>query len=120
MRHRTWDACARHRLRRRRPVHATCRARRRYRHRFPIRCRIPRDPTAHLVGESIAGGYDAPLWRLLAMTYRSMLPHIARLGVAPADVGDPGTVADRLAAAAAAVRAQIVSKPQSCAWVIRP
>jgi SAM-dependent methyltransferase len=77
-------------------------------------------PTPHLIWESIAGGYDSPLWRLLAMTYRSMLPHIARLGVAPADVGDPGTVADRLVAAAAAVRAQIVSKPQSCAWVIRP
>ena len=77
-------------------------------------------PTPHLIWESIAGGYDSPLWRLSAMTYRSVLPHIARLGVTPADAGDPGTLADRLVAAAAAVRAQIVSKPQSCAWVIRP
>jgi SAM-dependent methyltransferase len=77
-------------------------------------------PTPHLIWESIAGGSDSPLWRLLAMTYRSMLPHISRLGLAPADVGDPGALADRLFAAAAAVRAQIVSKPQSCAWVIRP
>jgi SAM-dependent methyltransferase len=77
-------------------------------------------PTPRLIWESIAGGHESPLWRLLAMTYRSMLPHIARLGLAPADVGDPGTLADRLVAEAVAVRAQIVSKPQSCAWAIRP
>jgi SAM-dependent methyltransferase len=78
-------------------------------------------PTPRLIWESIAGGYDSPLWRLLAMTYRSMLPHIAASReFAPADVGDAGTLGDRLVAEAAAVRAQIVSKPQSCAWVIRP
>jgi ubiquinone/menaquinone biosynthesis C-methylase UbiE len=77
-------------------------------------------PTPQLIWESIAGGHESPLWRLQAMTYRSMLPQIARLGLAPPDDGDPGTLADRLAASAAAVRAQIVSKPQSCAWAIRP
>jgi hypothetical protein len=57
----------------------------------------------------------------LAMTYQSMLPQIAgSQGVASAEVGDPGTVTDRLVAEAMAVRAQIVSKPQSCAWAIRP
>ena len=76
-------------------------------------------PTPHLIWESIAGGCESPLWRLLAMTYRSMLPDIARLGLVPADGGDPDTLADRLVAAGAAVRAQIVSKPQSCAWAIR-
>jgi hypothetical protein len=69
--------------------------------------------------ESIAGSHASPLWRLSAMTYRSMLPHIADLGLTPADDGNPETLADRLTAAAAAVRAQIVSKPQSCAWAIR-
>jgi hypothetical protein len=49
-----------------------------------------------------------------------MLPHFSSLGLAPADEGDPDTLADRLVAAAAAVRAQIVSKPQSCAWATRP
>ena len=78
-------------------------------------------PTPRLIWESIAGGYDSPLWRLLAMTYRSMLPQIAgSRGVASAEVGDPDTLADRLVAEAMAVRAQIVSKPQSCAWAIRP
>jgi len=76
-------------------------------------------PTPRLIWESIAGGYDSPLWRLLAMTYQSMLPQIERLRMVPADGGDPDTLADRLAAAAAAVRAQIVSKPQSCAWAVR-
>jgi SAM-dependent methyltransferase len=77
-------------------------------------------PTPHLIWESIAGGRNSPLWRLFAMTYCSMLPHFSRLGLAPADEGDPDTLADRLVAAAAAVRAQIVSKPQSCAWATRP
>jgi SAM-dependent methyltransferase len=78
-------------------------------------------PTPRLIWESIAGGHDSPLWRLLAMTYRSMLPHIAASqAAASANVGDPRTLADRLVAKAAAVRAQIVSKPQSCAWAIRP
>jgi hypothetical protein len=76
-------------------------------------------PTPHLIWESIAGGYESPLWRLLAMTYQTMLTQIACLGQAPPDVGDPDTLVDRLVASAAAVRAQIVSKPQSCAWVIR-
>jgi ubiquinone/menaquinone biosynthesis C-methylase UbiE len=73
----------------------------------------------HLIWESIAGGYESPLWQLSAMTYRSLLPQIARLAGVPADVGDPDTLGDRLLAAATAVRAQIVSKPQSCAWAIR-
>ncbi len=77
-------------------------------------------PTPHLIWESIAGGHESPLWRLQAMTYRSMLPQIAGLGLAPPDNGDSYTLADRLVASAAAVRAQIVSKPQSCAWAIRP
>jgi SAM-dependent methyltransferase len=76
-------------------------------------------PTPHLVWESIVGGYNSPLWPLSAMTYRSMLPQIARMGLVPEDIGDPDTLADRLVAAAAAVRAQIVSKPQVCAWAIR-
>jgi SAM-dependent methyltransferase len=78
-------------------------------------------PTPHLIWESIAGGHGSPLWRLLAMTYRSMLPHIAaNRGAGRGDVGDPSTLEDRLIAEATAVRAQIVSKPQSCAWAIRP
>ncbi len=76
-------------------------------------------PTPRLIWESIAGGSQSPLWRLSAMTYQSMLPQIARLGLVTRDVGDPETLDDRLVAAAVAVRAQIVSKPQSCAWIIR-
>lgn len=78
-------------------------------------------PAPRLIWESIAGGHASPLWRLMAMTYQSMLPQIAvRQGLAPADLGDPATLADRLVAKAKAVRAQIFSKPQSCAWVTRP
>jgi SAM-dependent methyltransferase len=79
-------------------------------------------PTPRLIWESIAGGHDSPLWQLLAMTYRSMLLQItaSSQGLAPADMGDPGSLADRLVAEATALRAQIVSKPQSCGWAIRP
>ena len=76
-------------------------------------------PSPHLIWESIAGGPDSPLWRLFAMTYRSVLPHFPRLGLTSADAGDPETLAERLLATAAALRAQIVSKPQSCAWATR-
>jgi SAM-dependent methyltransferase len=77
-------------------------------------------PTPHLIWESIAGGPVSPVWRWLALTYRCMLPHMVRLGLTLADTGDPNTLADRLIAAAAAVRAQIVSPPQACAWAARP
>ena len=76
-------------------------------------------PAPRLIWESIAGGHDSPLWRLLAMTYESMLPQIERLRLTSPNSGDLATLADRLIAAAVAVRAQIVSKPQSCAWAIR-
>jgi SAM-dependent methyltransferase len=78
-------------------------------------------PAPRLIWESIAGGHESPLWRLMAMTYRSMLLQIAAgQWLGPGDVGDPATLADRLLAEAKAVPAQIVSKPQSCAWAIRP
>jgi hypothetical protein len=76
-------------------------------------------PTPRLIWESLAGDYSSPSLRLLALTYRSMLPHIRRLGLTPADDADPASLADRLEAAAAAVRAQIVPMPQCCAWVIK-
>ncbi|HEY1545292.1 MAG TPA: class I SAM-dependent methyltransferase [Xanthobacteraceae bacterium] len=72
-----------------------------------------------LIWESIAGGPESPLWRLFAMTYRSMFPHIARVEPALTEADDPDSLAERLIAAAAAARAQIVSKPQSCAWAIK-
>jgi SAM-dependent methyltransferase len=77
-------------------------------------------PMPHLSWESIAGGPASPVWRWLALTYRCMLPHMVRLGLPPADAGDPDTLADRLVAAATAARAQIVSPPQACAWATRP
>jgi ubiquinone/menaquinone biosynthesis C-methylase UbiE len=73
-----------------------------------------------LIWESIAGGPESPLWRLFAMTYRSMFPYIARIEPALTKADDPDSLAQRLTAAATAVRAQIVSKPQSCAWAIKP
>jgi SAM-dependent methyltransferase len=73
-----------------------------------------------LIWESIAGGPESPLWRLFAMTYRSMFPHIVRIEPALSEAKDLGSLVQRLTAAATAARAQIVSKPQSCAWAIKP
>jgi hypothetical protein len=73
-----------------------------------------------LIWESISGGPESPLWRLFAMTYRSMFPHIARIEPALTEADDPDLLAERLTAASTAARAQIVSKPQSCAWAIKP
>src|ERR1700687_278332 len=87
----------------------------------PVRSKLrgraqPRLDTGRSNGESIAGGHASPMWQWHAMSYRVLLPHFVRLGVAPADDGDPETIGDRLSAQAAALRAQIVSRPQSCAW----
>jgi len=73
-------------------------------------------PTPHLFWESIAGDHASPLLHLHAMTYRSLWPHMVRLGLTTADEDDPDTLADRLTDAAAILRAQIVYRPQSCAW----
>jgi SAM-dependent methyltransferase len=77
-------------------------------------------PAPRLIWESVAGGPESPLWRLFAMTYRSMFMNIARIELALTEADDPDSLAERLTAAATATRAQIVSKPQSCAWAIKP
>jgi 2-polyprenyl-3-methyl-5-hydroxy-6-metoxy-1,4-benzoquinol methylase len=77
-------------------------------------------PAPQLIWESIVGGPESPLWRLFAMNYRSMFAHMARFDPTLTDVDDPDTLAEQLAAAAVASRAQIVSKPQSCAWAVKP
>jgi SAM-dependent methyltransferase len=59
----------------------------------------------HLIWESIAGGPESPLWRLFAMTYRSMFPHIARIEPALNKADDPDSIEELLTAAAIAARA---------------
>jgi len=77
-------------------------------------------PAPQLIWESIVGGPESPLWRLFAKTYRTMFPHMVRLDPTLTEADDPDTLAEQLAVAAGAARAQIVSKPQSCAWTIKP
>jgi hypothetical protein len=55
-----------------------------------------------------------------AETYRIMLPHIERFGIEHGDIGDPDTLAQRLKEEVTAVKAQVVTKPQTCAWARRP
>jgi 2-polyprenyl-3-methyl-5-hydroxy-6-metoxy-1,4-benzoquinol methylase len=73
-------------------------------------------PGANLVWECVAGGPSSSLMEWAATTYRAYLPY----GLGRSDIGDPDTLHERLAAAATAVRAQIISMPQSCAWATRP
>jgi len=77
-------------------------------------------PSPHLFSECVIGDSASPVARWLVLTYRAMLPYMARLGLEPAAVGDPETLAERLEAALAAVRAQAVSNPQICGWAVRP
>lgn len=77
-------------------------------------------PAPHLIWESIVGGPDSPLIDFAAMTYLTYLPHLERLGLTHPEVGDPATIAHRLASEATRVRAQFVSPPQACAWAVRP
>jgi 2-polyprenyl-3-methyl-5-hydroxy-6-metoxy-1,4-benzoquinol methylase len=73
----------------------------------------------HLIWESIAGGPVSPLWQLYAMAYRTFLPHITGMGLAPADSGDQQTIGERLITQAVALSSQFVSVPQACAWATR-
>ena len=77
-------------------------------------------PSPHLFCECVIGDSTSPLARWWALTYRSMLPHIARLGLEPTSAGDPETLAERLEAELSAVHAQMVSLPQICGWAVRP
>ena len=77
-------------------------------------------PSPRLFCECVIGDSTSLIARWLGLTYRSMLPHIVRLGLEPIGVGDPETLVERLDAELAAVRAQLVSNPQICAWAVRP
>jgi SAM-dependent methyltransferase len=77
-------------------------------------------PSPGLFCECVIGDSTSLVARWLALTYRSMLPHIARLGLEPTGVGDPETLVERLEAELAAVRAQVASNPQICGWAVRP
>lgn len=77
-------------------------------------------PSPRLFCECVIGDSTSPVARWLALTYRAMLPHIARLGLEPTAVGDPETLVERLEAEVAAVRAQVISNPQICGWAVRP
>jgi len=77
-------------------------------------------PSPHLICECVIGDSTSPLAQWWALTYRSMLPHIARLGLEPACVGDPETLVERLKAEVTALHTQMVSIPQICGWALRP
>lgn len=77
-------------------------------------------PSPQLICECVIGDSTSPLARWWALTYRSMHPHIARLGLEPTSIGDPETLVERLEAELAAVHAQMASIPQICGWTVRP
>ena len=77
-------------------------------------------PQPELFWECVIGDAYSPIARWLALSYRSMLPHITKLGLLPQGAGDPETLVDRLEHALKEVKAQVVSNPQICAWVARP
>ena len=71
--------------------------------------------------ECVIGDSTSLVARWLALTYRGMLPHIARLGLEPTSVGDPETLVERLGAEAdGCPRASLYSNPQICGWAVRP
>jgi SAM-dependent methyltransferase len=77
-------------------------------------------PSPHLICELVIGDSTSLVPRWLALTYLSMLPHVTRLGLEPACVGDPETLVERLEAELSAVHAQVVSNLQICGWALRP
>jgi SAM-dependent methyltransferase len=78
-------------------------------------------PGPRIIWESLVDGPpSSPIMRWAAKTYQVLYPQLAAAGVASPELGDPETLADRLAAEMVAVRAQVVTTPQVCAWARRP
>jgi SAM-dependent methyltransferase len=76
-------------------------------------------PSPQLIWECVIGDSASLIGRWLALSYRSMLPHIRQLGLEPTTIGDPETLVERLEAELTVVRAQVVSNPQICGWAVR-
>src|SRR5258708_17430619 len=86
-----------------------------------IRCFEDADlPTPYMTWESVVGDHTSPLWRSTAMLYLGVQPHIKRLGLQLIEEAGPDTFVDRVIAAAATLRSQIISRPYSCAWTNKP
>ncbi len=77
-------------------------------------------PTPHIICECIVGGAESLIIPWSVMSYETFLPLIDRLGLERANVGELGSLQDRIVAAARAARTQFISNPEACAWVVRP
>jgi SAM-dependent methyltransferase len=68
----------------------------------------------------VAGGPDAPLYRYLAESVRSMLPRAEALGIDGFDAASVETLADRLRAEVTAAHGVLVNWPVVAAWTRIP
>ena len=77
-------------------------------------------PGASIIWELLVDGPpSSPIMRWAAKTYQALFPQLAAAGLASPEVGDPGTLTERLGAQMVAARAQVVTTPQVCAWATR-
>lgn len=77
-------------------------------------------PAPGLLWESVAGGPRSPYLRYGVTSYRVFLPLIERAGLLRPEVGDPGTLLERLVAAVTAAQAQFAGAPEAGIWAKRP
>jgi SAM-dependent methyltransferase len=73
-------------------------------------------PPPKLIWECVAGDWQTKIARWLVMSYLSMSEHVKSLGLDDSALGDPSTLADRIEAELKSANAQVVSRPQICAW----
>ena len=71
-------------------------------------------------GNQCLGDPASPLVTLYAIGLRVMQPVFANLNIAPPDLGDLETLADRIRAQMAEVDAHLLSTPHACVWARRP
>jgi 2-polyprenyl-3-methyl-5-hydroxy-6-metoxy-1,4-benzoquinol methylase len=76
-------------------------------------------PDPQSVWESVLGDHGSDLVTLYAMGLTRMQPIFAHLKIAPPDLGDPETLADRLRAQMAEADARLLSTPQAGVWARR-
>jgi hypothetical protein len=64
----------------------------------------------------VGGGPTSPIYAWYAESIRTLLPQLARMGMATDDLTPVDTLGARLQAAAVAARSQVQGPGQVCAW----
>ncbi len=77
-------------------------------------------PVPHITWECLVSNWDSPIVQWSLSSFASMRKHLAEKDLNEALRGDPQVLLEKIQSELRAVNAQVVTRPQVCAWSIRP